>query len=116
MDVKAFVEQTLVGLAEIPQVVDTSIATEGPIVDGYGYVSDTLYLHFYFNAETGTLAFALLQKQQRIWGIDYDNRRGWHLHPLGTSQRHQPILAQSIGDIMSLFGVALAEVRDPDDL
>jgi len=32
VDVKAFVEQTLVGLAEIPQVVDTAIATEAPVL------------------------------------------------------------------------------------
>ena len=116
MDVKAFVERTLIGLAEIPQVADTAIATEGPIVDGYGYVSDTHFLHFYFNVATGTLAIALIQKQQRIWGIDYDNRRGWHMHPLGVSQGHQPIAAQSISEIVSLFSAALAEVRDADDL
>jgi hypothetical protein len=110
VDVKTFVDQTLRGLAAIQQVVDTAVTAEGPIVDGYAFVSDSLYLHFYFNATTGTIAFALIQEKQRIWGIDYDNRRNWHLHPLGTAQRHQPISAQSIGDIIHLFGVVPNEL------
>lgn len=107
MDVRTFVDQTLRGLATIHQVVDTAVTTEGPIVDGYGFVTDSLFLRFYFNAVTGTMAFALIQQQERIWGIDYDNRRGWHLHALGITQRHQPIAAQSIGDIMHLLGATL---------
>ena len=63
-----------------------------------------------FVATTGTIAFALIQEQQRIWGLDYDNRRGRHLHPLGTTQRHRPITPQSIGDIMSLFNDTLKEL------
>lgn len=112
MDVRTFVEQTLRGLAMVRQVVDTAVTTEGTIVDGYGFVSDTLFLRFYFNAVTGTMAFALIQQQKRIWGIDYDNRRGWHLHPLGITQRHQQIAAQSIDDIMHLFGATLNELSE----
>jgi hypothetical protein len=113
MDVRTFVDQTLRCLAEIPQVIDTMVSTEGPIVDGYAFVSESLHLHFYFNAISGTEAFALLQEQSRIWGIDYDNRRGWHLHPLGIAQNHQPISAQSIAEIMDLFSAALRELINP---
>lgn len=112
MDVKTFVDQTLRGLAAIQQVVDTAVTTEGPIVDGYAFVSDSLYLHFYLNAKTGTIAFALIQAQQHIWGIDYDSRRNWHLHPFGFAHHHQPLPAQSIGEIIHLFGAVLNELAD----
>ena len=36
MDVATFVEQTLNGLDAIPRIVDSMVATEGPIVNGYG--------------------------------------------------------------------------------
>ena len=79
MDVKDFVDHTLRGLVVIPQVIDTTVTTEGPVVDGYAFVSESLFLHFYFNAMRGTIAFALVREAERIWGVDYDNRRGWQM-------------------------------------
>ncbi len=107
MDVATFVDQTLNGLAAIPRIVDSMVATEGPIVDGYGIVSDSLYLHFYFNEQTGTTAFALIHANHRVWGIDYDQRRGWHLHPLGATHSHEPICPKTTGEIITLFSAAL---------
>lgn len=112
MDVTTFIEQTLGALAGIPPIVDSMVTAEGPVVDGYGFVSDTLYLHFYFNAQTGTTAFALIHANQRVWGVDYDQRRGWHLHPFGAAHRHEPIAAQSIAEIIELLAGALASCID----
>lgn len=88
------------------------VTVEGPIVDGYGFVNDTLYLHFYFNAQTGTTAFALIYANQRVWGIDYDKRRGWHLHPLGAADRHEPTSPKSIQEIIVLLAGAIASCSD----
>ncbi|HAJ37382.1 MAG TPA: hypothetical protein DCL15_17060 [Chloroflexi bacterium] len=112
MEVTTFIEQTLSGLADISHIVDSMVTAEGPIVDGYAFVSETLYLHFYYNAQTGTTAFALIRANQRIWGIDYDKRRGWHLHPFGAPDRHEPISAKSISEIIDLFAVVVASCVD----
>lgn len=114
MDVAIFVEQTLDGLTTITHFVDSMVTAEGPIVDGYGFVSDTLYLHFYFNAQTGTTAFALIRANQRVWGIDYDKRRGWHLHPIGAADRHETISQKSIPEIIDLLADALASCLGTD--
>lgn len=110
MDVKSFVDQILRGLSASHHVLDTAITAEGPIVDGYGFISENLYLHFYFNEITATVAFALIQDQQRIWGIDYDNRCGWHMHPLGAPETHEPIAGRSIGGILDLLDTELAKL------
>ncbi|MFN8490950.1 MAG: hypothetical protein U0350_25375 [Caldilineaceae bacterium] len=77
-----------------------SIVTEGPITKGYGYVSATLFVRFYMNQVTETIAFALIRDQERIWGIDHDKRRGWHQHPLEFPEKHEPIQPLAIADIM----------------
>ena len=110
MDVASFIEETLLGLAGIPQIVDSMVNVEGPVADGFGFVDDALYLHFYFNERTGTTAFALIQSDERVWGIDCDNRRGWHLHPVGAAQRHEPSDPKTIGEIMGLIAAALEAI------
>jgi len=115
VDVASFIEETLLGLAGIPQFVDSMVNVEGPVADGFGFVDDALYLHFYFNERTGTTAFALIQSDERAWGIDYDNRRGWHLHPVGAAQRHEPSDPKTIGEIMGLVAVALEAIVSSTD-
>jgi len=101
MDVRTFSEELLRALAGIAFFARVTVQTEGPIAKGYAYVREQLFLRFYFNELTGTSAFALIEKQQRVWGIDYDNRRGWHLHPLEHPEDHVAIAALSIKDIVA---------------
>jgi hypothetical protein len=58
-------------------------------------------LRFYFNEVTGTTAFALIEKEGRIWGIDYDNRRGWHLHPVEDPATHIATDLLRVSEIVS---------------
>ena len=75
MNVKTFTDELLSGLAGIERFERVVLQAEGPTVSGYAYLDDEFFLRFYFNETTGTTAFALIQNQQRIWGVDYDNRR-----------------------------------------
>ena len=115
MDVKAFADELVRALADTGLFERVSLQTEGPIANGHAHVHEGLFLRFYFNEVTGTIAFALIEKQQRIWGIDYDpsaspstllraglrtgNRRGWHLHPVDNPTEHVEIEPLSVSDI-----------------
>ncbi|MBM4464987.1 MAG: hypothetical protein FJ014_05420 [Chloroflexi bacterium] len=99
MDVKAFADELVRALADTGLFERVSLQTEGPIANGRAHVHEGLFLRFYFNEVTGTIAFALIEKQQRIWGIDYDNRRGWHLHPADNPTEHVEIEPLSVSDI-----------------
>ena len=50
-----------------------------------------------------TLSFTLLYNDERIWGLDKDNRIGWHIHPIGNPKDHEPIQPKSISEIISIF-------------
>ena len=101
MDVREFAEELLRALASTELFGRVALQTEGPIAQGYAYTQGTRYLRFYFNEMTGTIAFALIDGQQRMWGIDYDNRRGWHLHPADAPTEHIEIAMVSVADIIA---------------
>lgn len=100
MDVRSFANELLRALADTGLFERVALRTEGPIVDGEAHVREELFLRFYFNEVTGTIAFALIEEQRRIWGIDHDRRRGWHLHPVDNPADHIGIEPLSVSDIV----------------
>ena len=100
MDVRAFSEELLRALAGIGVFERVSLQTEGPIAKGRAQAGEGLFLRFYFNEITGTLAFALIRGQERIWGLDHDGLRGWHLHPAIAPMSHIPVEPMSITEIV----------------
>lgn len=110
MDVKSFVDELLAALAATGRFAHVSMQTEGPIASGRAYVQGPVdqFLRVYFNAITGSIAFALIRDQQRIWGVDYDNRRGWHLHPADNPAEHLEIAPLPISEIVSMLSEVLS--------
>jgi len=115
MEVKAFADELLRALAEAEFFDRVALRTEGPIAEGYARVHEGLFLRFYFNATTSTIAFALIKEQQRIWGIDYDNRRGWHLHPADNPTDHVGIEPLSVSEIVARLRNALLKMAGSGD-
>lgn len=109
MDVRSFVDELLPALADTEFFNRVTLQTEGPIASGYAYATEDFFLRFYFNEVTGTIAFALIDNQQRIWGIDYDNRRGWHRHPVEDPTNHHDVAPMSIAEIVAHLQEVLAE-------
>ena len=72
-------------------VEKVDIQTEVFVLKGRAILKKKRYLQIYFNELTGTTAFALIEKNKRIWGIDCDNIRGWHIHPLENPETHLTI-------------------------
>lgn len=112
MDLDTFVNELLTAAAEAGCFERISLRTEGPVAKGRGYVSDELFVRFYFNEQTGTTAFALIREDIRIWGIDYDNRRGWHQHPVNNPTQHVPIASQSIREIITELTEVLEQIEE----
>ena len=108
MDVRSFADELLSALTATGLFKRVALQTEGPIADGYAYINGDVLLRFYFNQITGTIAFALIHGQRRIWGIDYDNRRGWHVHPRGDPEDHVAIGPLTVREIVSRLQAALA--------
>ena len=76
MDVAPFLSSLLDALADRPFVQSVDLETEVIVVRGRVLLEQDRFLQVYFNEETGTTAFALIEEEQRIWGVDYDDLRG----------------------------------------
>lgn len=100
MNISAFVEELLTALASLEAVERVTVQTEGPIAKGRAYLTGEMFLNIYYNQATGTQAFALVKEKERVWGIDYDNIRGWHLHPANAPDEHVAIESQSLLEVV----------------
>ncbi len=112
MDVRDFASELLRALATVEAIKQVSLYPEGPVVSGRAYVSAGVFLEFYFNERTGTTAFALIRNRNRIWGIDRDSIRGWHLHPLENPREHVEIERLSVSEVVERLKSILSGVRE----
>ncbi len=113
MDINTFVANLWHALADKESIAQVEVHTEGPVANGHIYVqfdspndldntSDADgFVRFYFNQHTQTIAFALIKDKQRLWGIDRDNLRGWHMHPVDDPASHIEITPLSVSDIVA---------------
>lgn len=55
------------------------------------YIRNGLFVQVFMGEKTGSLYFALIEHEHRIFGIDRE-RGIWHLHPFDAPETHQPLL------------------------
>lgn len=91
MDVDTFLSSLLEALSGCSFVKAVDLQTEVVIVKGRVILERDRFLQVYFNEQTGTTAFALIEDEQRIWGVDYDSLRGWHVHPIDRPGDHKDV-------------------------
>lgn len=100
MDINQFLISLLHALSALDFIEKIDFQTEVFVLKGRAILKEKRFLQIYFNEVTGTTAFSLIEDDIRIWGIDFDNLRGWHLHPLKDSQSHQPLQDMTIDQII----------------
>ena len=101
MDINQFLFSLLHSLSSIDFVETVDFHTEVFVLKGQATLRKNRFLRVYFNEITGTIAFALVENDKRIWGIDFDNIRGWHLHPVENSEYHHDISPKNLEEIIS---------------
>ncbi len=106
MEIEKFLLSLLGSLADLDFVEKIDFKTEVFVLKGRAILKKNRFLQVYFNELTGTTAFALIEQDKRVWGVDFDNMRGWHLHPLENADSHFNIAPMSIEEIVE----ALADV------
>ncbi len=116
MDTTAFVEIISHEFAAIKHIEKVAIQTEGPVVKSRAYLSNDLLITIYHNVLNETLSVALLLGSKRVWGIDFDHIRGWHLHPVENPGHHELIGSQTIPMIFETLTLALENFLNNDQI
>lgn len=52
------------------------------------HLSVQLFIDIYYHPQSHRLDFSTIYQEQRIFG--YDNAGGWHYHPAGQPDHHEP--------------------------
>ncbi len=110
MELNQFLLSLLHALSKLDFVERVEFQSEVFILKGRAILARNRFLQVYFNELTGTTAFALIENEDRIWGIDYDNLRGWHLHTLGNPHFHQDTAPMTIEEIISSLSEAWSKL------
>ena len=76
MDVVHFLISLLHALSVLDFVEKVDLHREVFIVRGRVILKKNRFLQIYFNEITETKAFALVEGNKRIWGVDFDKIRG----------------------------------------
>lgn len=100
MDVKIFLTELLSCLARLNFVEDVDLKGEGIVLSGRIFLKERIFLEVYYNEVTRTIAFALIKGEKRIWGIDRDNIRDWHIHHVEAPETHESIESLSVYEIV----------------
>ncbi len=54
------------------------------------YIAPGMFVQGFLGKQSGSLYFALIKNDQRIFGIDREDDE-WHMHPYGESDRHESL-------------------------
>jgi hypothetical protein len=87
---------TICDIPTVRRITSTSITLRVGLTSG-------AFVDAFYNEQTGTTAFALIDLGRRVFGAD--NTGGWHAHPYSDPAQHQ-----TVPNPMS-FGEFIAEVE-----
>jgi len=105
MDLIQFEIQIRQSLIELSYVKRITIIRRTPIsIKGLIDLENNYKIVAFYNQPFSIISFSLLCENERIYGIDLDNRIGWHIHPEENPNYHKPTNAKSISEILILIG------------
>ena len=113
MDVNSFMSELLQCLSHLDFVDKVDLSLEIITIKSRALLKrNSYFLEIYYNEQTGTTAFALIKNDKRIWGIDFDNTRGWHEHTLENPLDHKTIQEKNLSEIIAEFQKAYKMLDD----
>lgn len=102
MDINRFLSELLKELSHVDFIERVDFHLEIITIKGRAFLKkEPYFMEIYYNEQTETMAFALINNDKRIWGIDYDNIRRWHEHPVEDPSTHKSISNKNIAEIVS---------------
>lgn len=80
------------------------------------YLQNGYSIIIFYNQSFSIYSFSLIYQNHRMFGIDCDNRIGWHIHPLNNPDSHiatgEKTLKEIFGIILEIYQNTKAEEND----
>jgi hypothetical protein len=103
-----FVEQVRQAARAYPWIVRIEARTEGRVARMRLHVRARVFVDIYYNAETGSVSFAYIERGQRRFGAN-SMRIGWHVHPFDNPEEHRPSPPLTVQEFLEVLAQELAQ-------
>ncbi len=101
MDLATFESELRSELSKLEYVTSIAIKQRTPIsLSGLIGLKKNYSLSVFYNQLYVIISFSLIYQNNRVWGLDRDNRIGWHIHPIENPDNHVKIKDMKIGEII----------------
>lgn len=85
-----FARRALVCAKRYPAIKMVAVDIQDNIITKIRFtVSTANFIDLFYNSDTQTTAYTLIQNKKRVFGAD--NTGGWHLHPKTNPDSHRPL-------------------------
>ncbi len=111
--IEEFEKQLVYGLRKYAQGGNLEIVEKSMVrLKARYHIGVSLFIDIFYAIRTEKVSFAVVQKGERVFGID--NLGRWHCHPFGKPENHEPIDEPSIEEIVSQCTSAINEIKEED--
>lgn len=100
MDLNEFEVELISRLSDLEFVESWNIIKKRTTLKVTVYLKRKSFLSIFYNMILRVQSFALIINKTRVWGLDRDNRLGWHEHPIDNPDQHETIEPHNIKEII----------------
>ncbi len=100
MDLNEFQAELISRLSVLEFVESWEITKKRTTLRVRVYLKKKSLLNIFYNVILRIQSFALIINQERVWGLDRDNKFDWHEHPIGNHETHKLIESHNIEQII----------------
>lgn len=89
MDLEEFVRDILNQASSSDIIKSSEVKIEAPIVKVRLIIDNSQFVDVFRNFNTSTISFSLIEDKERVYSVDKDSVRDWHVHPFGSPDQHK---------------------------
>ncbi len=113
VSVKEFIEQLKLSITSFIPHLTLKIIEENPHrFKGRIKLASGRNVDVFYGSKKGRIDFALIEENQRIWGVD--NLGGWHFHPIGNEREHIKAKYTNVDQIVRELKVIIEKLDEND--
>lgn len=115
MDLEQFENELFSRLSELDFVEKWKITRKRTTLKVKVFLKKKSFLSVFYNIVLRVQSFALIINNERVWGIDHDNRFGWHEHPLTNPKSHVTVNPHTIEEVVLKLRIIWDKVNNTNN-
>ena len=113
MELAKFEANLRASIESISDVRDLVVSKRTPVSLKASIILESGFsIAVFFNAAFTIQSFSLIHQSKRVFGIDCDNRIGWHIHPEDNPDSYVLTQERQLPEIMAMIILIYREKRD----